>query len=71
MHSPKSCYPFWKDARLHAWCLLPNHYHLYLETPDMKQTLVALGKLHGRASFVWNGEDAQRGRHVWHSVADR
>ena len=58
-------------CQLHAWCLLPNHYHLYLETPDMKQALAALGKLHGRASFVWNGEDGQRGRHVWHSVADR
>ncbi len=58
-------------CRLHAWCLLPNHYHVYVETSDLKQTLATLGKLHGRSSFSWNGEDNQRGRHVWHSVSDR
>lgn len=56
---------------VHAWCLLPNHYHVYVETPDLKAALTVLGQLHGRSSFLWNGEDDQRGRHVWHSVADR
>jgi putative transposase len=58
-------------CQIHAWCLLPNHYHVYLETNDLKQTLALLGRLHGRSSHAWNGEDQQRGRHVWHSVADR
>ena len=59
------------DCQVHAWCLLPNHYHLYIETENLKQTLADLGQLHGRSSFSWNGEDEQRGRHVWHSISDR
>ena len=60
-----------KNCQLQAWCLLPNHYHVYISTSDLKNTLANLGRLHGRSSFAWNGEDAQRGRHVWHSIADR
>ena len=60
-----------EPCRIHAWCLLPNHYHVYLKTDDLKHTLAALGRLHGRSSFAWNGEDQQRGRHVWHSISDR
>ena len=30
-----------------------------------------LGKLHGRTSFKWNGEDDSRGRQVWHNCLDR
>ena len=58
-------------CRVHAWCVLPNHYHLYLETDDLKLTLANLGRLHGRSSHAWNGEEHQRGRRVWHSLADR
>ncbi|MDB6007137.1 MAG: Transposase [Prosthecobacter sp.] len=59
------------QCQINAWCLLPNHYHVYLKTDDLKHTLAALGRLHGRSSFAWNGEDQQRGRHVWHSISDR
>lgn len=55
----------------HAWCLLPNHYHLHVTTPELEQTVALLGKLHGRSSFDWNGEEEKRGRQVWHGVADR
>jgi len=30
-----------------------------------------LGKLHGRTSFIWNGEENTRGRKNWCNVIDR
>ena len=58
-------------STVHAWCLLPNHYHLLLTVLDLKPVLAALARLHGRSSFTWNGEDDQRGRKVWCAPADR
>ena len=55
----------------HAWCLLPNHYHVLVHVPDLKPVTTALGRLHGRTSHAWNGEDALRGRKVWCAPADR
>ena len=55
----------------HAWCLLPNHYHVLVHVPDLKPVTTALGRLHGRTSHAWNGEDALRGRRVWCAPADR
>jgi len=57
--------------RVHAWCILPNHYHLLVETPGLKLTTGALGRLHGRTSFLWNREEGKRGRQVWHRCPDR
>jgi putative transposase len=59
------------QTEIHAWCVLPNHYHLLLTVPDLKPILRTLGQLHGRWSYVWNGEDGQRGRKVWSPPADR
>jgi putative transposase len=53
-----------------AWILLPNHYHMLLDSPEVKRLLGALGQLHGRTSFRWNGEDVCRGRQVWHRTAE-
>jgi len=58
-------------AILYAWCLLPNHYHLLVKTGQLKELRAALGKVHGRSSFKWNGEDNKRGRQVWHDCFDR
>ena len=58
-------------ARIHAWCVLPNHYHLLIEGADILGVLAALGKLHGRTSFLWNGEEQQRSRQVWCGAAER
>jgi REP-associated tyrosine transposase len=55
----------------HAWCVLPNHYHLLVGTSDLKRLTRALGHFHGRSSFAWNQEDASRGRKVWHRCFDR
>ena len=57
--------------RLHAWCVLPNHWHTMVETPDLKALLHEIGLLHGRSSFLWNKEDNERGRKCWHCCSDR
>ena len=58
-------------AQVHAWCVLPNHYHLLVESGDILGLLAALGKLHGKTSFQWNGEEQLRGRQVWCGAAER
>ena len=52
-------------AKVHAWVLLPNHYHFLARTEDCLGVITALGKLHGGTSFRWNGEESARGRQVW------
>ena len=52
-------------------CVLPNHYHLLIKTAELKETLIELGRLHGRTAFEWNKKDNMAGRKCWHRVADR
>ncbi len=59
------------DAKVYAWCVLPNHYHVLARTDDLRRLCEALGKLNGRTSFLWNGEDGTRGRKTWCGVVDR
>jgi putative transposase len=54
-----------------AWCVLPNHYHLLVQVPEMKTLSKALGRLHGRTAFEMNREDDERGRQVWYHCQDR
>ena len=56
---------------IHAWCVLPNHYHVLVSVPDLRRATWALGRLHGRTSFEWNKEECVRKRQVWHTAADR
>ena len=56
--------------QIFAWIVLPNHYHLLINAPEVEALLGALGKLHGRTSHGWNGEEARRGRQVWHRAAE-
>src|SRR4051812_44470267 len=44
-----------------AWCVLPNHYHTLVQTADIKLLIYQLGRLHGRTSHAWNGEERTRG----------
>lgn len=53
-----------------VWALLPNHYHLLVRTLDIKRLLKQLGRLHGRTSFEWNGQESRRGRKVWCNVVE-
>lgn len=55
----------------YAWCLLPNHYHILARTEVIDDLRKELGLLHGRTSFLWNGEDDHRGRQVWHNCFER
>jgi putative transposase len=56
-------------AAIYAWCVLPNHYHLMVQTDRLKKLRAELGGF--RTSFKWNGEDDRRGRQVWHNCLDR
>jgi len=59
-------------TKLFAWCVLPNHYHLLVQTDKIREFQAdGLGKLHGRTSFRWNGDDNSRGRKVWYKSFER
>src|SRR5437588_12821740 len=55
---------------IYAWTILPNHYHVLVQTSDVSVALSALGRLHGQTSYDWNGQEQQRGRKVWCSAAE-
>ncbi|WP_425496125.1 transposase [Oceanipulchritudo coccoides] len=59
------------DFQIHAYCLLPNHYHLLVEGDRVERLRKSIGLLHGRSSYYWNGEDNTRGRKVWYRTFDR
>lgn len=59
------------NAKVHAWCILPNHYNLVARTEVIEALRNEIGKVHGRTAFRWNGEDQQRGRKVWFNFFDR
>lgn len=58
------------SLRVVAWVILPNHYHALVASRDVLGLLAALGRLHGRTSFCWNGEEGTRGRKVWFNAAE-
>jgi putative transposase len=58
-------------AKVYAWCILPNHYHLLARTDDVKNLRVEIGKIHGRSARFWNLEDNSIGRKVWFNFFDR
>jgi len=61
-----------KDCqKISAWCVLPNHYHLLVQTPDLEALRKTLGHLHGRTSFAWNREDDKTSRKCWHRCDPR
>ena len=55
---------------IYAWCALPNHYHALALTRQLPELLADIGRLHGRTSFDWNGEDGKRGRKGWFNCAE-
>ncbi len=59
------------SSEVYGWCVLPNHYHVLLKTDRIRELRQGIGKFHGRASFIWNGEDGERGRKVWHNCFER
>jgi putative transposase len=59
------------ESEVHAWCVLPNHYHALVFSPNILFTLAALGQMHGRSSHNWNMEEELRGRKVWYRCVER
>jgi putative transposase len=64
-----TCLPY--VQRLLAASVLPDHYHIVLETAEAASLLRALGRLHGRTSHRWNGHDQARGRKIWFNMVER
>jgi putative transposase len=56
---------------IHAWVVLPNHYHLLAGCSDPLQIRRVLGRLHGRTSRAWNLEEGSTGRQVWRQSMER
>ena len=55
-----------ENARqLFSWVVLPNHYHVLVDSIDILALLKLVGRLHGRSSYEWNRESGMRGRRVW------
>jgi putative transposase len=59
------------STSVYAWCILPNHYHVVVQTEQIEPLVKEIGLFHGRSSFLWNGEDNQRGRQVWYNCFER
>ena len=72
LSSSRNCYETTAERAqtIFAWIVLPNHYHVLVDSGDILALLKVHGHLHGRTSFRWNGEDARRGRQVWHRAAE-
>ena len=58
-------------AKLFAWCILPNHYHLLVRTDRISELRKEIGLFHGRSSRFWNQEDQEIGRQTWFNFFDR
>lgn len=54
-----------------AWVFLPNHYHILLETEDLRIVSEVLRLLHSRVATAINSRHRQRGRQVWYRFTDR
>ena len=59
------------SERIHAWVVLPNHYHIMVDINRSIQLRSFMGKLHGRMSYLWNLEDALQGRKVFFYSMER
>jgi putative transposase len=57
-------------GEVHAWVVLPNHYHL-LARVDLEAFSSWIGRLHNGKATQWNREDGAAGCQVWHRFSDR
>jgi putative transposase len=56
---------------IHAWVILPNHYHVLAHITLFETLSQVFGRIHGYTSHAWNKEDACQGRKVWFRYTDR
>lgn len=54
-----------------GWVVLPNHYHLLVQTRSLILVGQAIGPVHGRSSRYVNLRDQTPGRRVWYKFTDR
>jgi putative transposase len=54
-----------------GWVVLPNHYHILIETECLKGIGPVIGPVHGRSSRYANLRDNSMGRQVWYKFTDR
>jgi REP-associated tyrosine transposase len=60
------------QARIIAWVILPNHYHVLGDFASLDSVSAALKLLHGKTSRQWNFDDGLAGkRRVWYKFSDR
>ena len=57
-------------AKVHAWVVLPNHYHV-LAHGELAAMGRWMGRLHNGKSTQWNRQDGTPGRRVWRRYTDR
>ena len=55
---------------LHAWVLMPNHYHLLLGA-RIESIARLMKRINGSTANRWNKEDGTSGRQVWYRYSDR
>jgi putative transposase len=60
-----------KARQVATWCILPNHYHLLLQSENILKLLHHLGRFHGRTSYQSNNEENKRGRQVFCRATER
>jgi len=60
-----------EGCEVHAWVVLPNHYHVLLNTGDFRSVSMIVKRLHGSSSREWNLQDGMIGRKVWFNFSDR
>lgn len=59
-------------VKINGWEILPNHYHILINVPDLNTVSTALRALHGLTAREWNLEDGLTGkRKVWYKFFDQ
>jgi putative transposase len=59
------------DVEIHAWVILPNHYHLLVKVKKFEVLSDCFRSIHGSISRQWNLEEGTTGRKVWYRFCDR
>jgi putative transposase len=57
---------------VHGWVVLPNHYHVLVESVPLGLVPATIKHVHGTTSHQWNAADRLIGRRrVWYKYSDR
>ena len=60
------------NVTVHGWVVLPNHYHILVESMPLALVSTAIKRVHGSTSRDWNAADGLTGRRrVWFRYSDR